>query len=157
MPGNYMAQKLFDAGAAAYLRGDYKTSVKLFTESLKHERNSALVYSTRGTAYLKLDKFKKAISDFSRAVRINPNNARAYHLRGLAYEKVGDSALAFRDFDQALELDPDFSAAYRSRDSVLDKTMDDRLQMVDGEITDHLAAMRVAQFTDDKAAQNSRH
>ena len=71
-------------------------------------------------------------------------------MRGLAYEKMGDFAPAFRDFDQAIEIDPDLATAYRSRDSVLDKTIDDRLQMEDGEIADHLAAMRVAQFTADK-------
>ena len=63
---------------------------------------------------------------------------------------MGDFAPAFRDFDQALEIDPDLSAAYRSRDSVLDKTIDDQLQIEDSEISDHLAAMRVAQFTGDK-------
>ena len=150
MPNNYTAQKLFDEGAASYLRNDFKASVQLFSQALKHDRESALVYSSRGTAYLKLNKIKKAISDFSHAIRLNPKFARAYHLRGLAYETMGDSALAFRDFDQALLLDPDFSAAYRSRDSVLDKTVGDRLQMEDGEISDHLAAMRVAQFNGDK-------
>jgi len=150
MPENYMAQKLFDEGAAAYLKEDYKTSIKLFTLALKHDRKSALVYSSRGTAYLKLNKSKKAISDLARAIRLNPTYARAYHLRGLAYEMRGEFALAFRDFDQALEIDPDLSVAYRSRDSMLDKTIDDQLQIEDSEITDHLAAMRVAQFTGDK-------
>ena len=150
MPENYMAQKLFDEGAAAYLKEDYKTSIKLFTQALKHDRKSSLVYSSRGTAYLKLNKFKKAITDLARAIRLNPTYARAYHLRGLAYEMRGEFALAFRDFDQALEIDPDLSVAYRSRDSVLDKTIDDQLQIEDSEITDHLAAMRVAQFTGDK-------
>ena len=150
MPNNYMAQKLFDEGAAAYLRNDYKASVKLFTQALKHDRNSALIYTSRGTAFLKLNKTARAITDFSHAIRLNPKYARAYHLRGLAYEKMGDSAPAFRDFDQALEIDPDFSAAYRSRDFVLEKTIDDQLQMEDGEISDHLAAMRVAQYAGDK-------
>ena len=150
MSENYMAQKLFDEGAAAYLKEDYKTSIILYTQALKHDRKFALVYSGRGTAYLKLNKFKKAISDLARAIRLNPKYALAYHLRGLAYEKMGDFAPAFRDFDQALEIDPDLSAAYRSRDSVLDKTIDDQLQIEDSEISDHLAAMRVAQFSRDK-------
>jgi len=150
-----MAQKLFDEGAAAYLKEDYKTSIKLFTQALKNDGKSALVYSSRGTAYLKLNKFKKAISDFSRAIRLNPKYASAYHLRGLAYEKMGDFAPAFRDFDQALEIDPDLSAAYRSRDSVLDKTISERLQMEDAEIADHLAAMRVARFNGDNSLHDS--
>ena len=150
MSENFKEKKLFDEGAAAYLKEDYKTSIKLFTQAVKNDRKYALVYSSRGLAYLKLKKLKKAISDFSRAIRLNPKYARAYHLRGLAYEKMGDFAPAFQDFDQAIEIDPDLATAYRSRDSVLDKTIDDRLQMEDGEIADHLATMRVAQFTADK-------
>ena len=150
MSENYMVNKLFDEGAAAYLKEDYKTSIKLLTQALKYDRKSALVYFSRGTAYLKLNKFKKAISDFARAIRLNPKYARAYHMRGLAYEMMGDFAPAFRDFDQALEIDPDLATAYRSRDSVLDKTIDDRLQIEDGDIADHLATMRVAQFSGDK-------
>jgi len=144
-----MEKKLFDEGAAAYLKEDYKTSIRLFTQALKHDRKSALIYLSRGTAYLKLNKFKKAISDFARAIRLNPKYARAYHMRGLANEMMGNFAPAFRDFDQALEIDPDLATAYRSRDSVLDKTIEDRLQMEDGDIADHLAAMRVAQFSAD--------
>lgn len=150
MSENYMAKKLFDEGAAAYLKEDYKTSIKLFTQALQNDRKFALVYSSRGTAYLKLNKLIRAISDFSRAIRLDPKYARAYNLRGLAYEKMGDFAPAFRDFDQAIEIDPDLATAYRSRDSVLYKTIEDRLQMEDGEIADHLAAMRVAQFSGDK-------
>ena len=150
MSEDYMEKKLFDEGAAAYLKEDYKTSIKLFTQALKLDRKSEVVYFSRGTAYLKLNKFKKAISDFAGAIRLNPKYARAYHMRGLAYEMMGDFAPAFRDFDQALEIDPDLATAYRSRDSVLDKTIEDRLQMEDGDIADHLAAMRVAQFSGDK-------
>jgi tetratricopeptide (TPR) repeat protein len=149
MSENYIAKKLFDEGAAAYLKEDYKTSIKLFTQAVKNDRKYALVYSSRGMAYLKLNKFKKAIYDFSRAIRLNPKYARAYHLRGLVYEKMGDFAPAFRDFDQAIEIDPDLATAYRSRDSVLDKTIENQLQMEDGDIADHLAAMRVAQFSGD--------
>jgi len=150
MSENYIAKRLFDEGAAAYLKEDYKTSIKLFTQAVKNDRKYALVYSSRGMAYLKLKKLKKAIYDFSRAIRLNPKYARAYHLRGLAYEKMGDFAPAFRDFDQAIEIDPDLATAYRSRDSVLDKTIENQLHMEDGDIADHLAAMRVAQFSGDK-------
>ena len=155
MSKNYMAKKLFDEGAAAYLKKEYQTSTKLFTQALKHDRKYALVYSGRGTAYLKLKKYKKAISDFSRAIRLKPKYARAYHLRGLAYEKIGDFAPAFRDFDQAIEIDPDLAGAYRGRDSVLDKKIDHQLQIEDGEIADHLASMRVSQFSVDKILHDS--
>ena len=150
MSENYMAKKLFDEGAAAYLREDYRKSIKLFTKALQRDRKLALVYSSRGTARLKLNQFKRAISDFSCAIRLNPKYARAYYLRGLANEKMENFAPAFRDFDQAIEIDPDLVAAYRSRDSVLGKSFDDQLQMEDAEIADYLAAMRVAQFAGEK-------
>lgn len=155
MSENYMAKKLFDEGAAAYLREDYNESVKLFTKALQRDRKLALVYSSRVTAHLKLNQFKKAISDFSSAISLNPRYARAYYLRGLAYEKMENFAPAFRDFDQSIEIDPDLVAAYRSRDSILDKSLDDRLQMEDAEIADHLAAMRVAQFAGEKILPGS--
>jgi tetratricopeptide (TPR) repeat protein len=155
MSENYMAKKLFDEGAAAYLKEDYRESIKLFTKALQRNRKLALVYSSRGMAHLKLNQFRQAISDFSRAIRLNPKYARAYYLRGLAHEKMENFAPAFRDFDQAIEIDPDLVAAYRSRDSVLDKTLDGGLQMEDAEIADHLAAMRVAQFAGEKILPGS--
>jgi tetratricopeptide (TPR) repeat protein len=147
-----MAIKLFDDGAAAYLKSDFKASIKLFSRALKHDRKFALVYSSRGAAYLKTNKIKKALSDLTRAIKLDPGYARAYHLRGLAYEKGGEIARAYRDFDRAIEIDPDLSAAYRSRDSVLAKKVDDRGEMEDLEMADHLASMRVALFSGEKRA-----
>jgi tetratricopeptide (TPR) repeat protein len=148
-----MAIKMFDEGVAAYLRRDYKGSVKKFTQALKHEPNLALAYSSRGAARLKAGLPQKAITDFNHAIRLNPNYARAHHLRGLAYEQMGDFANAYLNFDRALEVDPDLAVAYRKRDCVLDKRVDDCIEIEDLEMADHLAAMRVALLAlDQKAA-----
>jgi tetratricopeptide (TPR) repeat protein len=148
-----MAIRRFDEGIAAYLRRDYKDSIKKFTQALKHEPNLALAYSSRGAAHLKSGYAQKAISDFNRAIRLNPNYARAHHLRGLAYEQMGDFANAYLNFDRALEIDPDLTEAYRKRDCVVDKSVDDCIEIEDLEMADHLAAMRIALFTlDQKAA-----
>ena len=152
MSGNYMAIKMFDEGIAAYLRGDYKASIKIFTQGLSHDSKFAMAYSSRGAAHLKSGHTKKAIADFNRALRLNPNYAHAHHLRGLAYEQMGDFAGAYRNFDRALEIDPDLAVAYRKRDCVLDPRVDDCNEIEDLEMTDHLAAMRVALFSADKKA-----
>ena len=146
MSDNYTAVKMFDEGVAAYLRGDFKASINLFSQALKHDSKFALAYSSRGAAHLKSGKIKKAVSDFKRAIRLKPGYARAYHLLGLAYEQMGDLAGAYRNFDRALEIDPDLTAAYRKRDCVLDKTLDDCIEIEDWEMADHLEAMRVALF-----------
>ena len=60
MSDNYMAIKMFDEGVAAYLRRDFKASIKLYSQALKHDSKFALAYSSRGAAYLKSNKVKKA-------------------------------------------------------------------------------------------------
>jgi tetratricopeptide (TPR) repeat protein len=155
MSDNYLAIKRFDEGVAAYLRGDYGSSIKLFSKALKHDSKFTMAYSSRGTARLKSGHIQKAISDFNRAVRLSPNNARAYHLRGLAFERKGDAARAYRDFDRAIEIDPDLSAAYRSRDCVMDNTVADCSQIEDYEMADYLAAMRVAHLAGDYLSGNT--
>jgi len=144
MSDNYTAIKLFDDGAAAYMREDFKASIRLFSRALQYDRKFALVYSSRGAAYLRTNKLKKAISDLTQAIKLKPGDARSLHLRGLAYEKAGETARAYRDFDRAIEIDPDLSAAYRSRSAVLDKHVDERGELEDTEMADHLASMRVA-------------
>ncbi|MEE4265224.1 MAG: tetratricopeptide repeat protein [Desulfobacteraceae bacterium] len=147
-----IAIRRFDEGVAAYLRRDYKDSIKKFTQALKHKPNLALAYSGRGAAHLKAGYAQKAISDFNRAIRLNPNYARAHHLRGLAYEQMGDFANAYLNFDRALEIDPDLAVAYRKRDCVLDRHLDDCIEVEDLELADHLEAMRVALLTPDREA-----
>jgi len=152
MSDNYNALKLFDDGVAAYIREDFKSSIELFSRALKQDSKFALVYSSRGAAYLKINKLKKAISDFTRAIQLKPRDARSFHLRGLAYEKAGEPARAYRDFDRAIEIDPDLSAAYRRLNSIMDKEIYDREEKEDLEMADHLASMRVALLSGEKQA-----
>jgi tetratricopeptide (TPR) repeat protein len=152
MSDNILAIKMFDEGIAAYLRNDFKDSIKKFTRALSHDAKFALAYSSRGAARLKSGHTRRAVTDFNRAIRLNPGYARAHHLRGLAFEQLGDFAGAYSNFDRALEIDPDLAVAYRKRDCVLDKRVDDCIEIEDMEMADHLAAMRVAMFSAEKQA-----
>ena len=152
MSDNILAIKRFDEGIAAYLRGDYKDSIKKFTGALKHDSKFALAYSSRGAARLKSGHTKRAVSDFNRAIRLNPDYARAYHLLGLALEQIGDFAGAYRNFDRALEIDPDLGVAYHKRDCVLGNRVEDCIEIEDLEMADHLAAMRVALYSAEREA-----
>ena len=62
MSDNYTAVKMFDEGVAAYLRGDFKASINLFSQALNHDSKFALAYSSRGAAHLKSGHTRKAIS-----------------------------------------------------------------------------------------------
>ncbi|NNL74772.1 MAG: tetratricopeptide repeat protein [Desulfobacterales bacterium] len=157
MSDNYLAIKKFDEGVAAYLKGDFKSSIKLFSEAIKYDPKFALVHTSRGAAYLKSGKTLKAITDFNCALQLNSADARTFHLRGLAHEKAGDVARAYRDFDRALEIDPDLVAAYRGRDCVTDKSVAECWhQKEDYEMADHLAAMRVSHLAGHSSSRNPR-
>jgi hypothetical protein len=54
MADNYIAKKKFDEGVAAYLKGEFKSSIKLLSKALRHDPEFALAYLIRGAAYLKL-------------------------------------------------------------------------------------------------------
>jgi tetratricopeptide (TPR) repeat protein len=152
MSDNTPAIMMFDEGIAAYLRGDFRDSIKKFTRALGHDSKFALAYSSRGAARLKSGHIRRAVTDFNRAIRLNPGYARAHHLLGLALEQMGDFAGAYRNFDRALEIDPDLAVAYRKRDCVLGNRVDDCIEIEDMELADHLAAMRVALFSAEKEA-----
>ena len=151
---HYMARKMFDEGAAAYIKHEITKSIKLFTLALKYDPEFELGYISRGAAYLKLGKIKKAMTDFNRAIKINPDSARAYHLRGLARERLGQVAKAYQDFDLALEIDPDYTAAYHSRDFLISKKEHTDFSMEELDIINHLMAMRISRFDQDEESND---
>ena len=151
---HYMARKMFDAGAAAYVKNMVTKSIKLFTRALKYDPEFELGYISRGAAYLKLGNIKKAMPDFNRVIKINPDSARAYHLRGLAHERLGDVAKAYQDFDRALEIDPDYTAAYHSRNSLLSKNGQADFSIEELDIINHLMAMRISRFDQDEESND---
>ena len=151
---HYMARKMFDEGAAAYVKNMLKKSIELFTRALKYDPEFELGYVSRGAACLKLGNIKKAMIDFNRAIKIKPNSARAYHLRGLAHERLGDVAKAYQDFDRALEIDPDYTSAYHSRNALVSKKGQADFSIEELDIINHLMAMRISRFDQDEESND---
>jgi tetratricopeptide (TPR) repeat protein len=142
----YAARKMFDEGVAAYIKKDFKKSVRLFGRAIKYDPTLALFYVSRGAARLKLANAQDAKGDFDRAIALDSGYARAYHLRGIAHEQMGDFARAFQDFDRALEIDPEYGAAYHSRESMLSNPKQPNLAFEEFEMINHLMAMRLTDF-----------
>lgn len=154
MAVHYMAIKMFDEGAAAYVKNKLTKSIQLFSRALKYDPEFELGYVSRGAAYLKLGNIKKAMADFNRAIKINPDSARAFHLRGLAHGRLDDFAKAYQDFDRALEIDPDYAAAYHSRNSLLSKKGHTDFSIEELDIINHLMAMRISRFDQDEESDD---
>ena len=148
----YAARKMFDEGVAAYIKKNFKKSVKLFTRAIGYDPTLALFYVSRGAARLKLARANEAKEDFDRAIELDSGYARAYHLRGIAHEQIGELARAYQDFDRALEKDPEYSAAYHSRGSMLSNPKQPNQAYEEFEIINHLMAMRLTDF--DKKVQS---
>jgi tetratricopeptide (TPR) repeat protein len=139
---NYNTRQHIEAGAAAYIRQDYKKSAALFSRAIKTDRGFAPAYVYRGSAYLRSGQLTAAMADFERAIQLDPDFALAYHLRALVHEKQGNFAQAYRDFDSALHIDPYFSSAYCGRDSILSGQTADACNE-DAEIINHLNSVRL--------------
>lgn len=68
-----------------YSEGKYAEAVEKYTEAIKLNSGSALLYAKRGQAFIQLGKPNACIVDCNRAVKINPDSAVAYKFRGRAH------------------------------------------------------------------------
>ena len=110
---------VFDEGIKQFVGNHISESIESFTDVIERDPHHRLAYSSRGVAYLRMERVKEALEDFDHAVEIDPGHAKSYHLRGLANEKLGNMDQAVRDFDEAIRLDPEYGAAYYSRYTLL--------------------------------------
>lgn len=90
-----------------FSEGNIEKAVELYTEAIKLNPNSALLFAKRGQAYLKLSKPNACIKDCSRALELNCDSAAAYKFRGRAYRLIGKWEEAAKDLRQACNIDFD--------------------------------------------------
>ena len=63
--------------------GKFELALADFSESLRHDPNSADAYTGLGNAYRGLDLYDLAIAAHTEALRLKPNNATTYNNRGI--------------------------------------------------------------------------
>lgn len=83
---------------------DLPASAGLYTKALKEQPDSAVLYSNRSAALLKLDKVAKALSDAQEAIRLKPEWDKAWTRRAGAREAAGQREEALKDYEHALSL-----------------------------------------------------
>ena len=110
--------EIFDGGVKDFVDNNIGKAIEAFTQVIAQDPCHRLAYSSRGVAYLRMERVRDALHDFDNAVAIDPGHAKSYHLRGLAHEKLGELDDAVKDFDQAIKLDPQYGAAYYSRSAL---------------------------------------
>ena len=98
---------LYYAGHAAYLKGDLKQSIELFTLALKGKANSMLqdIFFERGRSYYDMMDYEKAFSDFCMAIDLNTSKGEYFYYRGLTYYAQKNKTGACHDWEKAKKLD----------------------------------------------------
>ncbi|KAK3864206.1 hypothetical protein Pcinc_030090 [Petrolisthes cinctipes] len=92
---------------AAMADGDLQKAVDLFTEAIKLNPDSAMLYAKRASILLKQQRVKAAIRDCDEALKHNPDSATAYKFRGRSHRLLGNWIEAARDLRLACRLDFD--------------------------------------------------
>ncbi|KAJ6833790.1 FAM10 family protein [Iris pallida] len=91
----------------AISEGKMDEAIEHLTEAILLNPNSAIMYGTRATAYVKMKKPNAAIRDANAALEINPDSAKGYKARGMAFAMLGKWAEAAKDLHTASKLDYD--------------------------------------------------
>ncbi|XP_061445382.1 putative protein FAM10A4 [Rhineura floridana] len=69
--------------------GDLQNAIDLFTEAIKLNPLSSLLYTNRASVFVKMQKPNAAIRDCNKASELNPDDAQAYKWRGKAHMLLG--------------------------------------------------------------------
>lgn len=96
--------------ASAFSEGLYPEALSLYTNAIKLNPTSALLFAKRGQVQLKLSKPNACIRDCTHALKLNPDSAAAYKFRGRAFRLLGKWEEAAKDLRQACNIDFDEQA-----------------------------------------------
>ncbi|KAL7248441.1 hypothetical protein ACSBR2_003216 [Camellia fascicularis] len=82
-------------------------AIDFLTEAVMLNPSSSLLYATRASVYVKLNKPNAAIRDDDAALQINPDSAKGYKIRGMARAMLGQWEAAAKDLHVVSNLDYD--------------------------------------------------
>jgi tetratricopeptide (TPR) repeat protein len=79
------------------------------------DRQLAIVFDRRGSAYVWKDDYDRAIEDFDRAIRLDPTYASGFLDRGMAFHNKKAYGRAMSDYSEAIRLNPKLANAFTNR------------------------------------------
>jgi len=94
----------------AQREGNLAKAVELYTQAIKTNSRSGILYGSRAQALLELKKPVAAIKDCDIAINKNPDSAKAYKVRGRAHRSLGNYEQALKDIQMGQKLDWDESS-----------------------------------------------
>eukprot|EP00274_Cyanoptyche_gloeocystis_P004648 CAMPEP_0196656596 /NCGR_PEP_ID=MMETSP1086-20130531/18683_1 /TAXON_ID=77921 /ORGANISM="Cyanoptyche gloeocystis , Strain SAG4.97" /LENGTH=419 /DNA_ID=CAMNT_0041989419 /DNA_START=71 /DNA_END=1330 /DNA_ORIENTATION=+ len=91
----------------AMAEGKLEEAIKHFTNAVKLNPHSSILYANRATCFLQMKKPRSAIRDCDEGLRLNPDSGKAYKVRGKAYALIGHYDEAARDLRLGEKIDHD--------------------------------------------------
>ena len=98
--GEEDGRRWHDIGNDLYKESDYERAVFAYTEAIRHAPHTAMSYSNRAMAYIKLEQFEQAEEDCNKALYFDARNAKALLRRGTARKGLGLYIEAQEDFEK---------------------------------------------------------
>jgi tetratricopeptide (TPR) repeat protein len=99
---------------ARHTLGDYAGAAADFTESLRLEPDSHVVYCNRGRTHKFAGDHDRARADYDAAIRLNRDYPPAYYNRALLHVARKDYGAALADYRRAVRIDPEYSTAFNN-------------------------------------------
>ena len=101
-------------------RGEQQRALDDFDTVLKLQSDSKdlSLWSSRATAFFKLERFEEALADYSRALEIKPDDAYCISMRGGTYSRLHKFELALSDRTKVIALEPLSNVRYFERATV---------------------------------------
>jgi lipoprotein NlpI len=100
------AEAAFKKAVAHAEKREHDKAVEAFTESIKADANTPLVFDRRGDSLLKLGKFTEAIADFDAYLKANPKHEPEHWRRGIAYYYAGKHKEGVKQFETHKTVNP---------------------------------------------------
>ncbi|KAK7398787.1 hypothetical protein VNO78_09960 [Psophocarpus tetragonolobus] len=91
----------------AMSQGNLDEALHQLTQAILLNPQSAILYATRASVFMKLKKPNAAIRDADTALKINPDSAKGYKIRGMSRAMLGFWEEAASDLHVASKLDYD--------------------------------------------------
>ncbi|XP_047488440.1 piggyBac transposable element-derived protein 4-like isoform X2 [Penaeus chinensis] len=101
-------------GMMAMSDGDFQKAVDCFTEAIKLNPGSAMLYAKRANILLKQSRVNAAIRDCDEAIKLNPDSAAAYKFRGRAHRPRSSPAIPSLGFKEEEAMDESQRSTSRS-------------------------------------------
>uniref|UniRef100_A0A5F8GDL4 Uncharacterized protein n=1 Tax=Monodelphis domestica TaxID=13616 RepID=A0A5F8GDL4_MONDO len=101
-----LANALKEKGNEAFLKGDYRTAVQLYSQGLKKLKDMKVLYTNRAQAYIKLEEYEQALVDCEWALKCDENCTKAYFHMGKAHLALKNYRMARQCYQKILEINP---------------------------------------------------